>query len=133
MKPNTGTDHFGGAPPKPSPPPPAKPMFDKDEIPSTPVHTPEPTLVFFHATWCPHCTSPQMQQVWREAQEQLRGKIRTMDIESKNPEISKHQVRGFPTIRFYPHGLVEPTNFVEFKGERTTQNLCKFAMTGGKF
>ena len=38
----------------------------------------------------------------------------------------KHGIQGFPTIRYYPNGLNDVENFVEFQNERSVQNLVNF-------
>lgn len=91
----------------------------------------KPILVLFHATWCPY--SKNIYSAWREAQLLLKDQIYTIDMESKDSRLSKHKITSFPTIRFYPCGLKEFNNFIEFKGDRTAERIHHFAMTGGKF
>ena len=83
-----------------------------------------PTLVFFHATWCPHCT--KMAPEWSEVEKALKGKIQTFSIESKDSRINGHVLKGFPTIRFFPLGLVDPKNFADYTGERTAPAILDF-------
>jgi thiol-disulfide isomerase/thioredoxin len=87
-----------------------------------------PTLVLFHAEWCPHCKD--MMGDWDIVEKQLAGKVRVLKFESKEQDMAKHGVKGFPTIRFYAQGL--GTNFTEYNGPRTADNLIKFALQGGQ-
>ena len=90
-----------------------------------------PTLALFHATWCPHCVN--MLNDWKQAQNMLQGKVATVSIESKDPEMSKHQIKGFPTLRFFPQGLSNSNNFTEFNGRtpKTAESIVDFAMFNG--
>src|SRR5690242_4882460 len=59
----------------------------------------QPTLVFFHATWCPHCQN--MMDAWRQTEKELLGKINTRAIESADPDMASYTIEGFPTIRLF--------------------------------
>ena len=86
-----------------------------------------PTIVLYHADWCPHCV--RMRPEWQKMAEALRGKVVVKEVESKNPEIGKHNIKGFPTIRLYPTG---GDDYIEYKGERTADKLENFAMSGSE-
>jgi thiol-disulfide isomerase/thioredoxin len=87
-----------------------------------------PTFVLFHATWCPHCK--HMMGDWAETENVLKGKINMKMIESAEPEMAKHKVGGFPTIRMFPRGLNNPDEYVDYTGPRTADGMIKFVMEG---
>lgn len=122
--------------------PPPTPHLTQGAYPPPPHHAPQggpqarmdgnfPTLAFFHATWCPHCTAPEMTNAWQETKQALAGKVQTEEIESKDPRTAQHTLKGYPTIRYFPQGLGHPDKFVEFKGQRNAQALIQFALSGG--
>ena len=91
-----------------------------------------PTLVLFHGNWCTHCKNmmPAWEQCVQAIQEKTQGKIKTMAIESKSPEVANHNITGFPTVRMYPQGLHGSAPAVEYKGDRSAESLTNFALTG---
>jgi len=79
----------------------------------------QPAFIMYYAEWCGHCkrTKPEFQKL----KESYSGsvKIDMIDCEDpKNAELVKQQnIKGFPTIRYYPNGLSE--NHQEYSGNRT--------------
>lgn len=87
--------------------------------------TPEPPiLVLFKADWCGHCKA--LAPGWAEVEKALTSKHLCKQIDSADPELAKHQLRGFPTIRYFPKGLKFPGTFIEYTGERTPQGILAF-------
>jgi thiol-disulfide isomerase/thioredoxin len=90
-----------------------------------------PALVFFYADWCGHCK--QFAPLWPQIKSQLQGKATCLEVNDKNPEISKFGIRGFPTIRLYPTGNVTPDSpFMDYKGPRSVEAVVAFVLAGGK-
>ena len=84
-----------------------------------------PTIVLYHADWCPHCV--RMLPEWQKMTQELKGRVVVKEMESKHPDIHNHDIKGFPTIRLYPKG---DKDYVEYKGERSADKLAKFALNG---
>ena len=115
-----------------TPPPTNEPQKAPPEEPHL-----SPTLVLFHGDWCGHCK--KMMPAWKEAcqiiHEKTNGKIKTLDFESKHPEVARWKIQGFPTIFFFPDGMPKEGNaFVAtiYKGNRSTESLVNFALSEGK-
>lgn len=89
-----------------------------------PVQNLPPVLVLFHATWCPHCKT--VLPLWPQIKANLAGKLDVIDIESKDPEMAKHKIQGFPTIRFFPQGLNNVDVYVDHTGPRTVEGIMQF-------
>jgi hypothetical protein len=56
------------------------------------------------------------------------GRVRGISIVSINsdtdPEFTRaHNVRGFPTLRYYPKGFEEPSIFYDYVGERDYHSM----------
>lgn len=109
--------HADGDVPRPSPRPTA--MDTPAEVASD-----NPILVLFKAEWCHHCKS--LAPGWVEVEKALAGKHQVRQIDSADPELANHQIKGFPTIRYFPKGLKAADIFVDYKGERTPQGILTF-------
>lgn len=84
-----------------------------------------PTCCLFHADWCPHCT--KLIPIWDEFKKKYGGKCQIVEIEAKDKDMTKkHDVSGYPTIKFLPNGLSNPEGAKEFKGERDVDSLASF-------
>lgn len=95
-----------------------------------------PALVLFHANWCGACkhAKPSWDQAKDTLQKTASGQIEVIDIEqTANPAaVQANDIKGFPTIRFYPHGFGQPQTFAEYNGNRTVESLLNFARSGGQ-
>jgi thiol-disulfide isomerase/thioredoxin len=78
-------------------------------------------LLLLYADWCGHCKN--VKPLWPQLKEKL--PIRVEMIESKDPNMSKYNVKGYPTIRFYKNGL--EGEYVEFNGTRDLNTILNFA------
>jgi thiol-disulfide isomerase/thioredoxin len=82
-------------------------------------------IVLFYGDWCGHChhIMPEWQKFMKKNKD---NKIKIMKIESSNePVMRKHEIRGFPTIRYLPNGLNNKEH-VEFQGNRHHTDLERF-------
>lgn len=94
-------------------------------------HGSSPTLVLFHAEWCPHCKD--MMGDWQQVKQALaQSPITVKEFESKDGEMGKHRVAGFPTLRFFPGGLSSPEKFVDYKGSRDAKSILEWLSQGAK-
>lgn len=90
-----------------------------------------PVLVLFYGDHCPHCHS--MMPAWEETKSALAGKMEIKSLESQNPEIANYvPPKGVPTVRYYPAGVENQQNFVDYHGDRSAQSLVNFALSGGQ-
>ena len=90
----------------------------------------EPTFVMFYADWCGHCksTKPEFQKLINS----YKGKTKIMLINAEDPQhtelVKEQNIKGFPTIRFYPKGL-KGSNFSEYAGDRTASAFNEYVNT----
>ncbi len=98
--------------------------------PPPPQNPEEPCFVLFHSNGCGHCT--HMKNDWKKTVENLRGRVKTVDVEGSDPEMRNHQMQGVPTIRFFPRGLAAAREYIEYKGPREEQEMTEFALSGGR-
>ena len=81
-------------------------------------------LIEFYAPWCNHCN--KLQPIWDEVATTLRDVpnfvIAKMDLTIN--EVKGLEVKGYPTIKFYPKGLKqEPINY---DGGREAVDIINF-------
>eukprot|EP00667_Euglena_gracilis_P009911 EG_transcript_10069 len=64
----------------------------------------DPWLVEFFAPWCGHCKN--LAPEWAKAASELKGtmKLGAVDCTQHQDTCNKYDVRGFPTIKFFPPG-----------------------------
>jgi hypothetical protein len=55
----------------------------------------------------------------------LGQKLQVKKIEHSDPEVAKHKVAHYPTIRFFPDGN-DTSKFAEYTGQRTVDGLVGF-------
>jgi thiol-disulfide isomerase/thioredoxin len=85
-----------------------------------------PTFVMYYAEWCGHCkrTKPEFHKLI----ESYKGPIKIMLVDceaSENTQLIKEQnIKGFPTIRYYPSGLTE--NYQEYDGDRSSDAFHQY-------
>lgn len=101
------------------------------------IPTEKPTLVLFHANWCPHCKNilPTWESVKKTLEES--GQFDVLDFEDSRDKDHIERAsklpgfRGYPDIRLYPQGypMGEP---IAYAGNRSEESIIKFAYTGGK-
>ena len=81
-----------------------------------------PTLYFFFADWCPHCT--KFKPAWNKFKESNNSNVQLKEEDCTNGVTSfakQHNVKSFPTILY-----INGNNTVEFKGSRTESGLNSF-------
>lgn len=85
-----------------------------------------PCLAIFKAEWCGHCKRlmPEIQKLQQEKVENVNLVI--IDSDQQPQLIKEHGIQGFPSIRFYPNGLGNKSDYEDYNGERTAQSLKTF-------
>ncbi|CAL8096265.1 unnamed protein product [Calicophoron daubneyi] len=86
----------------------------------------EPWLVEYFAPWCGHCKN--LKPHWERAATELKGtmKVGAVDATVNTRLAEKYQIKGFPTIKFFPAGPKkgDPT---EYDGGRTADDIVRWA------
>lgn len=88
-------------------------------------------LVNFYAPWCPHCKN--LKPVFEEASRRLEKegiknvKFGALDASEYQSYASKFNIRGYPTLKFFPAGQKSETDAQEFDGDRSAGGLVSWA------
>ena len=86
----------------------------------------QPTFTMFYAPWCGHCKTAHPE--FEKFKNSYDGPIKVVDINGDEDKgaMKKHSVQGFPTMRYYPNGMSDSTNFQEYTGDRTAEGMRSF-------
>ena len=84
-------------------------------------------MVLFYADWCPMCE--KMRPEWEKMKLALLGsrRVNIMELEHKQIDQQRHNIKGFPTIRLYPSGLSSNT-YVDYHGNHNADAYINFAL-----
>jgi thiol-disulfide isomerase/thioredoxin len=86
----------------------------------------KPSFVMYYAEWCGHCkrTMPEFEKL----KDNYKGSIKIIAINSEDAQyaelIKTQEIKGFPTIRYYPSGL--SGSYQEYNGGRTQSDFEGF-------
>lgn len=85
-------------------------------------------LVEFFAPWCGHCKN--LAPHWESAASELKGKVKlgALDATVHTVTANKFNIRGFPTIKFFPAGKKSMSDAQEYDGGRTSSDIVQWAM-----
>jgi len=85
-------------------------------------------LVEFYAPWCGHCKNleAEYERVGKTFSKKDNVIIARIDGTDHRSLMDKYNVRGYPTLKWFPKGSTEPD---EFDGKRTGEGIVEFINT----
>lgn len=87
-------------------------------------------LVEFYAPWCGHCKklAPEYEKLGATFKKAKSVLIAKVDCDDQKSLCSKYDVSGYPTLKWFPKGSLEPK---KYEGPRTAEALAEFVNTEG--
>lgn len=86
----------------------------------------DPMLIMYYANWCGHCkrAKPEFQKLIDSYQGNVKVSMIDCEAAENKDMVQEQQIKGFPTIRYYPTGLTE--NYQEYSGGRTYSDFIEY-------
>ncbi len=85
-----------------------------------------PIFAMFFAEWCGHCKRAKPE--FKKLMDSYNGKVKVMLIDAEAAEnkdlVQSQNVKGFPTIRYYPNGFSSKP--VEYEGGRDFKSFMNY-------
>lgn len=101
--------------------------FDEGEGVAEAMSNGRPCVAVFYAPWCGFCK--QLKPHWQKFAGSRQGKdynIVSVDCTVHKDLAKKHSITGYPTIKYLPGGLADPSGAVDYDGDRTESGLAAF-------
>uniref|UniRef100_A0A1A9VCD0 Protein disulfide-isomerase A6 homolog n=1 Tax=Glossina austeni TaxID=7395 RepID=A0A1A9VCD0_GLOAU len=85
-------------------------------------------MVEFFAPWCGHCKN--LAPEWAKAAKELKGKVKlgALDATVHQGKASEYEVRGYPTIKYFPAGKKRSSSAQNYDGGRTASDIVTWAL-----
>jgi thiol-disulfide isomerase/thioredoxin len=103
--------------------------FSSDDKISSASSDNKPAFVAFVADWCGYCK--KLKPDWLDFENNYKGKnVNVLSVEcTKYKDLGKkHNVSGYPTIKYLPNGLNDSSGAVDYDGERTSDGFSSFLL-----
>ena len=87
----------------------------------------KPCFAAFVAPWCGHCK--KLKPEWKKFEDGYKGtdcNVLSVDCTLHKELGKKHNVSGYPTIKYLPNGLDNTSDAVDYDGKRTLQGFSSF-------
>ena len=101
--------------------------FSSDDKIKSALEDNKPGFVAFVADWCGYCKKLKPQ--WHEFENNYNGNsVNVLSVEcTKYKDLGKkHDVSGYPTIKYLPNGLNDSSGAIDYEGERTPDGFSSF-------
>lgn len=86
-------------------------------------------FVMYYANWCGHCktTKPEFQKLLDSYQGPVKILMIDAEAEEHKDLVKSQDIKGFPTIRYYPNGL--DSSYSEYNGDRQSDSFLSYLKT----
>ncbi|KAF5293320.1 hypothetical protein FQR65_LT10985 [Abscondita terminalis] len=85
-------------------------------------------LVEFFAPWCGHCKN--LAPEWASAASELKGKVKlgALDATVHTRKGSEYNIKGYPTIKYFPAGKKSKDSVEDYDGGRTSKDIISWSL-----
>ena len=80
-------------------------------------------VALFYAPWCGHCK--KIKPLWNDLETSHPG-VTSVNCDEHSKIAEKHNIKGFPTIKYLPNGIDSSDNSIEYSGDRSEGDLKRF-------
>ena len=104
--------------------------FSSDDKVKASLANNKPTLAAFVAPWCGYCK--QLKPTWQSFEDDYADpncNVLSVDCTQYKELGKKHGVGGYPTIKYLPNGLNDPSGSEDYSGPRTAEGFKEFLAT----
>lgn len=87
----------------------------------------KPAFVAFVADWCGYCK--KIKPEWKKFEDGYSNdgcNVLSIECTQYKDLAKKHDISGFPTIKYLPKGLDNPEGAINYEGDRSVQGFTKF-------
>lgn len=87
----------------------------------------KPAFVAFVADWCGYCK--KLKPSWVDFEQNYKGtdcNVISIECTKYKDLAKKHNISGYPTIKYLPKGLDDPSEAVDYSGDRTSKGFLSF-------
>lgn len=78
-------------------------------------------MIEFYAPWCGHCKD--LKPIFKKVASELKGTVKVAKVDATDSEAKgiaeKYDVKGYPTLIFFPPGQKDGISYDEYTGGRT--------------
>jgi protein disulfide-isomerase A6 len=84
-------------------------------------------FIEFYAPWCGHCKN--LAPHWARLATELKGEIKVAKVDAtQNSGLAgRFDVKGYPSIKFFPAGPKSDSSAIDYSGQRETSSMASWA------
>lgn len=85
-------------------------------------------FIEFYAPWCGHCK--QLQPEWERMAKKIYKDIKVAKVDAtvETKLASRYQIKGYPTIKYFPAGVKSDSSVLDYNGQRDSESMGTWAL-----
>jgi thiol-disulfide isomerase/thioredoxin len=100
--------------------------FSKDKVDDA-LSNNKPVFVAFVTDWCGYCKI--LKPIWESFEKNKKVdniNVLMIDCDKHKKLAKKHSISGYPTIKYLPNGLNDPSGSIDYDGDQTPEGFNEF-------
>ena len=101
--------------------------FSSDDKVKKALENNKPSFVAFVTEWCGYCKN--LKPIWQKFEDEYKGEdinVLSIDCDKYKELAKKYNIKGYPTIKYIPNGLNNPTDSVDYSGDKKKEEFFSF-------